>query len=179
MTIKGSLQQNIIFSEQLFNGRLGMEDRSIHLLYSVRKKLFTFDVILTIFRPISSSIEIWSNYRRYNSMNCWLLESNEHACCYHLPIIAVVPECLRYVFTMALHVLSLPWCCFSQWILVLSILVMLHFFLVLHSGKSRWKLCVRIVSGLVFKRAEYFNPCCGGHSNIHQKETKSQVRRIC
>jgi len=87
MTIKGSLQQNIIFSEQLFNGRLGMEDRSIHLFYSVRKKLFTFDVILTIFRPISSSIEILSNYRRYSSMNCWLLESTEHACFYHLPLL--------------------------------------------------------------------------------------------
>jgi len=38
MTIKGSLQQNIIFSEQLYNGGLAMEDRSIHLFYSVRKK---------------------------------------------------------------------------------------------------------------------------------------------
>jgi len=34
MTIKGSLRQNIIFSEQLYNGGLAMEDRSIHLFYS-------------------------------------------------------------------------------------------------------------------------------------------------
>jgi len=36
MTIKGSLRQNIIFSEQLYNGGLAMEDRSIHLFYSAR-----------------------------------------------------------------------------------------------------------------------------------------------
>ncbi|XP_039838871.1 cytosolic endo-beta-N-acetylglucosaminidase 1-like isoform X2 [Panicum virgatum] len=36
MTIKGSLRQNIIFSEQLYNGGLALEDRSIHLFYSVR-----------------------------------------------------------------------------------------------------------------------------------------------
>ncbi|RCV18184.1 hypothetical protein SETIT_3G280100v2 [Setaria italica] len=36
LTVKGSLRQNIIFSEQLFNGGLGMEDGSIHLFYSVR-----------------------------------------------------------------------------------------------------------------------------------------------
>ncbi|KAL6630980.1 hypothetical protein ACP70R_028320 [Stipagrostis hirtigluma subsp. patula] len=36
LTVKGSLQKNIIFSEQLFNGGLAMEDGSIHLSYSVR-----------------------------------------------------------------------------------------------------------------------------------------------
>ncbi|XP_062180686.1 cytosolic endo-beta-N-acetylglucosaminidase 1-like [Phragmites australis] len=36
LTIKGSLQQNIIFSEQLFNGGLVMEDGFINLFYSVR-----------------------------------------------------------------------------------------------------------------------------------------------
>ncbi|XP_062231132.1 cytosolic endo-beta-N-acetylglucosaminidase 1-like isoform X2 [Phragmites australis] len=36
LTIKGSVQQNIILSEQLFNGGLVMEDESIHLFYSVR-----------------------------------------------------------------------------------------------------------------------------------------------
>nr|CAB3465559.1 unnamed protein product [Digitaria exilis] len=36
LTVKGSLRPNIIFSEQLFNGGLGMEDGSLHLFYSVR-----------------------------------------------------------------------------------------------------------------------------------------------
>jgi len=35
VTAKGSLKQNAIFSEQLFNGGLSMEDGSVHLFYSV------------------------------------------------------------------------------------------------------------------------------------------------
>ncbi|OEL25010.1 Cytosolic endo-beta-N-acetylglucosaminidase 2 [Dichanthelium oligosanthes] len=42
LMVKGTLQQNIIFSEQLFNGGLAMEDGSVHLFYSVRKNVFTF-----------------------------------------------------------------------------------------------------------------------------------------
>ncbi|CAL5094334.1 unnamed protein product [Urochloa decumbens] len=36
LTVKGSLGQNIIFSEQVFNGGLGLEDGTIHIFYSVR-----------------------------------------------------------------------------------------------------------------------------------------------
>ncbi|KAJ1262336.1 hypothetical protein BS78_09G099000 [Paspalum vaginatum] len=36
LTVKGTLQQNIIFSEQLFNGGLAMENGSVHLFYSIR-----------------------------------------------------------------------------------------------------------------------------------------------
>jgi hypothetical protein len=37
VTVKGSLKQNDIFSEQLFNGGLSMEDGPVHLFYSVRR----------------------------------------------------------------------------------------------------------------------------------------------
>jgi hypothetical protein len=39
VTVKGSLKQNDIFSEQLFNGGLSMEDGSVHLFYSVRRSV--------------------------------------------------------------------------------------------------------------------------------------------
>lgn len=37
VTVQGSLRQNAIFSERLFNGGLSMEDGYVHLFYSVRK----------------------------------------------------------------------------------------------------------------------------------------------
>jgi hypothetical protein len=39
VTVKGSLEQNVIFSEQLFNGGLYMEDGSVLLFYSVRRSV--------------------------------------------------------------------------------------------------------------------------------------------
>lgn len=36
VTVKGSLHQNAVFSEQIFNGGLSMEDGSVHLFYSVK-----------------------------------------------------------------------------------------------------------------------------------------------
>jgi hypothetical protein len=40
LTAKGTLRQNIVFSERLFNGGLAMEDGPVHLFYSVRKKMY-------------------------------------------------------------------------------------------------------------------------------------------
>jgi len=116
LTVEGIVWQSkevsgrILFSRNSFI----MEDLQWKIdlfIYFIRwgKKIFTFDVILTIFRPISSSIEILSNYRRYSSMNCWLLESTEHACFYHLPLL-----------------LSLnAWDMYSQWHCMCSLTMML------------------------------------------------------
>ena len=50
LTAKGTLRQNIVFSERLFNGGLATEDGPVHLFYSVRKKMcYIYCVILTGF----------------------------------------------------------------------------------------------------------------------------------
>jgi len=55
VTVKGSLQQNEIFSEQLFNGGLSMEGESVYVFYSVSNLSFRlYHAILTLAKRLST-----------------------------------------------------------------------------------------------------------------------------